>query len=85
MVFLGIEISHDTQGVALSQRKYALDLLQEARLLTCKADIDLWDESGPIFEDVTQYTRLVAKLIYLTITRPDIIYVIGLVSSYAQT
>jgi len=58
--FLGIEISHSTQGGTLSQRKYILDLLQEAGLLGCKpmktpmdVDTDLWDESGPIFEDVT--------------------------------
>ena len=43
---------------------------------------DLWDESGPIFEDVTQYNRLVGKLIYLTITRPDITYDVGLVSQF---
>jgi len=39
-----------------------LDLLQETELLGCKPvrtpmdiDVDLWDEIGPLFEDVSQY------------------------------
>ena len=42
-------------------------------------DTDLWDKSGPLYEDVSQYSRLVDKLIYFTLTKPNIIYV-GLVS-----
>ena len=34
--FLGIEIIHGKHGVILSQRMYALDLLEETRLLGCK-------------------------------------------------
>jgi len=51
--FIGIEISRSTQGVALSQRKYALNLPQENGLLGCKpvrtpknANTELWDKSG---------------------------------------
>jgi len=31
------------------------------------ANTDLWDESGTLLEDVTQYRRLMGKLIYLTV------------------
>ena len=34
--FLGIEFAYQSRNLALSQRKYALDLLQETRLLGCK-------------------------------------------------
>ncbi|KAK3005339.1 hypothetical protein RJ639_015952 [Escallonia herrerae] len=34
--FLGIEVSHSTQGIFLSQRKYVLDLLAETGMLECK-------------------------------------------------
>lgn len=34
--YLGIEIDQSKHGVVLSQRKYALDLLQEMGLLGCK-------------------------------------------------
>jgi len=82
-----IKIAHSKHGVILSQRKYALDLLQETGLLVYKQvlallDIDLWDETGPLFEDVSQHRRLLDKLIYLTVTRPDTTYVIRLVSHF---
>ena len=67
----------------------SLDLLQETQLLGCKPvrtlmdiDADLWDETGPLFEDVSQYGRLVGKLIYLTITRPNIACAVGLLSQF---
>ena len=73
--------------MAFSQR--TLDLLQEVGLLGYKpmqtlidADTDLWDESRLILEDVTQYRRLVGKRVYLTVTRPDITYVVGSVSQF---
>ena len=43
---------------------------------------DMWDESGPLFEGVPQYERLVGKHIYLTVTRSDITYVVGLISQF---
>jgi hypothetical protein len=33
-------------------------------------------------EDVTMYQKMVGSLIYLTLTRPDIAYSIGMVSRY---
>ena len=35
--FLGIEFAYQSGKLALSQRKYASDLLQETRLLGCKS------------------------------------------------
>ena len=34
--FLGIEVSRSDKGIFLSQRKYALDLLQENGMLACQ-------------------------------------------------
>ena len=34
--FLDIEVAHQKYSVLLSQRKYALNLLEETRLLECK-------------------------------------------------
>jgi len=69
--------------------KVTLDLPQEARILGCEpmrtpinANIDLWDESKPLLEDVSQYMRLVGKLIYLTFTRLDITYDVRLMSQF---
>ena len=78
--FLGIEFAHQDRKLALTQRKYALDMLEETGLLGCKPETSpmearpqFWDTSSPLFEDANRYQRLLGKLIYLTITRPDIV------------
>ncbi|XP_019097467.1 PREDICTED: uncharacterized protein LOC109131229 [Camelina sativa] len=92
--FLGIEIYRSNEGLFLSQRKYALDLLSEAGKLGTKAVTTPLEESyktggkGELetapFEDVTRYRRLVGKLIYLTITRPNICFAVNQVSQHMK-
>ena len=45
-------------------------------------DADLWDKTGLLFENISQYRRLIDRLVNLTLTRSDIAYVIGLVSQF---
>ncbi|KAG7594090.1 Retrotransposon gag domain [Arabidopsis thaliana x Arabidopsis arenosa] len=92
--FLGIEVCRSKEGLFLSQRKYTLDLLSQVGKLGAKpAKTPLEDDykanrKGELdnkpFEDVTQYRRLVGKLIYLTITRPDICFAVNVVSQNMQ-
>ena len=77
--------------MALSQRKYVLDLLQEIGLLGCKPDTTPFDQSPnfldsslPLLEDAGRYRRLIGKLIYLTVTRLDIVYIVGVLSQFMQ-
>ena len=42
-------------------------------------------KEGEIFEDSERYRRLVGKLNYLTITRPDIAYSVSVVSLYMSS
>ena len=74
--FLGIEIAHQKHSILLSQRKYALDLLEETRLLGCKpastpmeANVDLWFDNNHTLNDPERYMRMIGKLIYLRL--PD--------------
>jgi len=44
----------------------------------------LLKDEGELFEDPSRYRRVVGKLNYLTITRPDISYAVGVVSQFLQ-
>jgi len=39
---------------------------------------------GKVLEDATMYRQLMGTLIYLTLTRPDISFVVGVMSRYIQ-
>ena len=86
--FLGIEVARSSKGIALSQRKYTLDLLSDVGMLGCKAaptPIDqnhkVTAQSGELVEK-EKYQRLVGRLLYLCHTRPDIAYAVSVVSRY---
>ena len=89
--FLGIEFAHQDGKLALTQWKYVLDMLKEIGLLGCKPETSpmearpqFWDTSSPLFEDANRYRRLLGKLIYLTVTRLDIVYAVSVLSQFMQ-
>ncbi|XP_042009232.1 uncharacterized mitochondrial protein AtMg00810-like [Salvia splendens] len=87
--FLGIEVLRSDRGIFLRQKKYVVDLLAETSLLDCKpaetpmvVNHGLRVVEGARAPDREQYQRLVGKLIYLSHTRPDITYAVGVVSQF---
>ncbi|XP_019154333.1 PREDICTED: uncharacterized protein LOC109150813 [Ipomoea nil] len=66
--------------MVLSQRRYMTDLLTRVRMVDCKplatpaAVTQSATPSGELFDNPTQYRRIVGALQYLTITRPDLSY-----------
>ncbi|KAA0054884.1 Beta-galactosidase [Cucumis melo var. makuwa] len=89
--FLGMEVARSKEGISVSQRKYTLDLLTETGMLGCRpADTPIEfncklgnsDDQVPV--DKEQYQCLVGKLIYLSHTRPDISFVVSVVSQFMQ-
>ena len=89
--FLGIEIVRTKEGIWLSQRQYALDMLSKYGMADCKPismpldqNLKLRSDVGQVLEDVTMYRKIVGSLIYLTISRPDLSYAVGLESQYMQ-
>ncbi|RVW27654.1 Retrovirus-related Pol polyprotein from transposon RE1 [Vitis vinifera] len=66
--FLGIEIAQSSSGVVLSQRKYALDILEETGMLDCKPvdtpmdpNVKLVPGQGEPLGDPGRYRRLVGQ------------------------
>jgi len=59
--------------------KYAFDILKETGMVHCKLadcpmdpNYKLMIEQGEVFSNTKIYKRLVRKLIYVTITRPNV-------------
>ena len=87
--FLGLEITHSTNGLYITQAKYASELLSRAGLTNSKTvdnpvefNAHLTPTGGKPLSNPSLYTRLVGSLVYLTVTRPDISYVVHQVSQY---
>jgi hypothetical protein len=81
--FLGISVTRSTNGLFLSQRQYAVELLQRAGMSEChptSTPVDskskLSAEDGPPVADPSQYRSLAGALQYLTLTRPDLAYAV---------
>ena len=89
--FLGVKVMRSKHGIFLSQRKYVLDLLSETGKSGAKPcsshlapSLHLTREGG-LFGNPERYRRLVRKLNYLTVTRPNISHSISVVSQYMSS
>ena len=87
--FLGIEVVRSKVGISLSQKKYTIDILQDTCYLGSKPvatpmepNLKLMPDEGDFVDDPDTYRQLVGKLIYLTITQPDISYVVSIMSQF---
>jgi len=85
--FLGIEVAQSKIGIAITQRKYVLDILEEIGMLDYKLvdipmdlNVKLLPDQGEPHLDPRRYWRLVRKLNYLTMTRLDISFAVSIVS-----
>ncbi|KAG7552999.1 Retrotransposon Copia-like N-terminal [Arabidopsis thaliana x Arabidopsis arenosa] len=90
--FLGIEVSRGPEGIFLSQRKYALDVISDSGNLGARpahtpleTDHHLATDDGPFLSDPKPYRRLVGRLLYLLHTRPELSYSVHVLSQFMQT
>jgi len=90
--FLGIEVAQSNNGIIISQRKYALDILEEIRLMYSKfvdtpmdPNVKLLPNQGEPLSDPEKYKRLVGKLNYLTTTCPDISFAVSVVGQFLNS
>uniref|UniRef100_A0A3Q7GUG7 Reverse transcriptase Ty1/copia-type domain-containing protein n=1 Tax=Solanum lycopersicum TaxID=4081 RepID=A0A3Q7GUG7_SOLLC len=98
--FLGIEFGTSDKGILMNQRKYALELIEEMGLVAAKPswtplDINLkltntlLDKAmnithDQVLADKDPYQRLIGRLLYLTLTRPDIGFAVQILSQFLQ-
>ena len=90
--FLGLEVHSRAHGLSLNQHKYIQDLIELAGLKDAttvdtpmEVNVKYRKDKGELLPDPFLYRQLVGSLIYLTITRPDISYVVHIVSKFMQS
>jgi Reverse transcriptase (RNA-dependent DNA polymerase) len=90
--FLGIEATHNKEGICLTQTKYLTDLLKRVNMMNCKSVLSPM-ASGTILsttgvdpcKDPSLYRSVIGALQYATLTRPDISYSVNKLSQYMHS
>lgn len=87
--FLGMEIKQRKSEVFICQKKYAKEILKKFQMEDCKPmsipmnqKEKLCKEDGADKVDEGYYRSLIGCLTYLTATRPDILFVVSLLSHF---
>ena len=87
--FLGLEITHSTDELYITQAKYASELLSQAGLTNSKPvdtlvefNAHLTPSGGKPLSNPSLYRHLVGSLVYLTVIRSNISYAVHQVSQY---
>lgn len=85
--FLGLEIQQCEAGIYMSQKKYVENLLKNYNMLHCKpvnvpllpcAKQQVYENAYAV--DVTKYSTLIGKLMYMTYSIPDIMFSVSFLS-----
>jgi len=87
--FLGIEVIQNEACIFICQRRYALAILARFNMLDSNSvrnpmvpgTILSKDDAG-IPVDITKFKQAVGSLMYLTVTRPDLMFGVNLISRY---
>lgn len=87
--FLGLEVQQSQNEVFICQKKYAKEILKKFQMEECKAintpmgqKEKLSKEDGASKVDEGYYRSLIGCLMYLTATRPDILFAVSLLSRF---
>ncbi|GJX04508.1 retrovirus-related pol polyprotein from transposon TNT 1-94 [Tanacetum coccineum] len=88
----GLQISQSPRGIFLNQSKYALESLKKYRIESCDPMDTPMVEKSKLDEDTqgkavdpTHYCGMVGTLMYLTSSRPDLVYVVCMCARYQDS
>ncbi|XP_039123420.1 uncharacterized mitochondrial protein AtMg00810-like [Dioscorea cayenensis subsp. rotundata] len=89
--FLGLKVAYSRRGYLVSQQKYISTILQLADITDLRTAFTLIElhhqlssSDGEPLSDPTRYRALVGALVYLTITWPNITYVVCVLSQFVS-
>ena len=84
IIFLGMEVWKNADGIFLGQKKYAVEILKRFRMIDCKAmntpmasNMKLLSVASSEMVDATMYCQMICSLMYLTNTRPNIFFAVN--------
>lgn len=87
--FLGVKITRNVAGTFISQKKYIKDILIDTGMEDCSSvvaplstSLKLSIYTREILTEPDVYRRLVRRLLYLDITRPDLSYAVQHLSQF---
>lgn len=80
--FLGVEVARFSKGIFSSQKGYALKLLEDAGYLGAKTakNQKLTVNEGEMLQDPAVHRRMIGRLLYLTIIRPILSFIVNKLS-----
>ncbi|GKF96155.1 uncharacterized mitochondrial protein-like protein, partial [Tanacetum coccineum] len=87
--FLGLQISQSPKGIFLNQSKYALEIIKKYGMETCdpvdtpiveKSKLDADPQGKKV--DPTRYRGIIGSLMYLTSSRPDLVFAVCMYAWY---
>ncbi|GAU16794.1 hypothetical protein TSUD_200370 [Trifolium subterraneum] len=89
--FLGIEVIQNEQGIFLCQQRYAKDVLERFNMdksnvvsspIVTGTKLSKHDKSEEV--NPTQFKQIVGSLMYLTATRPDVMFVVHMIARFME-
>jgi hypothetical protein len=89
--FLDIQVKQSPRKIFISQEKYVTNLLKKFNMIECKpiaslisANEKLHQDDGAAKIDAKYFRSLVGSLIYLTNSRPNILFSISIISRFME-
>ncbi|GJW27530.1 hypothetical protein Tco_0044405 [Tanacetum coccineum] len=81
--FLGLQVKQQPDGIFISQDKYVADILKKFNFCSIKTTTTPFVSNKPLVKDkdgvdvdVHVYRSMIGSLMYLTVSRPDIMFVV---------